>query len=38
VVAVHSSGLFVYLFICGLNDDAVSSSECIALNDRMVNE
>jgi hypothetical protein len=34
-VAVHSSGLFI---ICGLNDNAGSSSEYVALNDRMVNE
>jgi uncharacterized membrane protein len=29
---------FVYLFICGLYNDAVSSLVYMALNDRMINE
>jgi hypothetical protein len=27
-----------YLFICGLFNDAINSSVCIASNDRMINE
>jgi hypothetical protein len=33
-----SLGIFSYLFIYGLYNDAVSSSDCISSNDRMFNE
>jgi hypothetical protein len=37
-VFIRSSILFIYLFIHGLFNDAVSRSDYIASNDRMINE